>query len=214
MTTARGPGRPMDRAKGDAILHAGWTLFLERGVGAVSIEAIAARAGVSKMTVYKHFTDKHALFEAAVLREMRRIEAAQIAGLSAGGTTDLEGTLRAFGLGIMSFLATGPAIDFYNVLAGELRRHPALARIFYDAGPRRTIDNLAAILASADRLTLDDPRQAAEALFGLWQGASNFQLSLGVDIEEGKAAVARRVEDGIALFMRAYGRTAMRSEAD
>ena len=52
-----------------AILDAGWELFLERGLAAMSIEAIASRAGVSKMTVYKHFYYKHACLEEAVLCE-------------------------------------------------------------------------------------------------------------------------------------------------
>ncbi|OYU15215.1 MAG: TetR family transcriptional regulator [Alphaproteobacteria bacterium PA4] len=203
MTTSRGPGRPKDQAKGNAILDAGWALFLERGVGAVSIEAIAARAGVSKMTVYKHFTDKHALFEEAVLREMRAIQTVQIIRPS-GQQDDLEGTLRAFGIGIMSYLATGAAVDFYNVLAGELRRHPDIAQTFYALGPARTIANLASILSGAgDRLAIDDPLKAAEALFGLWQGASNFQLSLGVDTDATEKAIAERVDYGIAFFMRA-----------
>lgn len=201
----RGPGRPKDEAKGSAILDAGWTLFLERGVGAVSIEAIAARAGVAKMTVYKHFTDKHALFEAAMLREMRAIETVQIA--EPNDADDLEGALRAFGIGIMSYLATGAAIDFYNVLAGELRRHPETARTFYELGPARTVTNLASILAGAgDKLEIDNPARAAEALFGLWQGASNFQLSLGIDDEQPMQAIAERVDYGIALFMRAFAR--------
>ena len=207
MTTGRGRGRPRDQAKGDAILDAGWSLFLERGVGAVSIESIAARAGVSKMTVYKHFSDKHALFEQAVLREMRAIEAAQVAEPAGDREPDLEHRLRAFGVGILSFLATDAAIDFYNVLAGELRRHPDLARTFYEAGPARTIANLAAIIASGgDRLAVDDPVKAAEALFGLWQGASNFRLALGTDVDGIAAATAERVDDGIAVFMRAFAK--------
>jgi len=206
MTIARRAGRPRDEAKGAAILDSGWALFLERGVGAVSIEAIAARAGVSKMTVYKHFTDKHALFEEAVLREMRAIEAAQAAE-PVPEAGDLEATLRAFGIGIMSYLATGAAIDFYNVLAGELRRHPDIARTFYQVGPARTLGNLAAILGRAgDRVRIDDPAKAAEALFGLWQGASNFQLSLGIDADHDERAIADRVDYGIALFMRAFAR--------
>lgn len=206
MMTTRGRGRPKDEAKAEAILDAGWSLFLERGVGAVSIESIAARASVSKMTVYKHFSDKHALFEQAVLREMRRIETVQV---SAAGdvANDIESALRAFGVGIMSYLATGTAVDFYNVLAGELRRHPQIARTFYDIGPARTIENLAALLSTfGDRLAIDEPTKAAEALFGLWQGASNFQLSLGVDSANTESRVAERVDYGIAVFMRAFER--------
>jgi TetR/AcrR family transcriptional repressor of mexJK operon len=205
MTERRGPGRPKDQAKGGAILDAAWELFLERGVGAVSIEAIAARAGVSKMTVYKHYTDKHALFEEAVLREMRAIETAQIVEAADAGEPDLEQRLRAFGMGIMSFLATDFAIDFYNVLSGELGRHPELALTFWNAGPGRTIANLTAIIASAsDQLAIDDPARAAEALFGFWQGASNYQLALRVDVDEFRNTLAERVDYGIAVFMRAF----------
>ena len=158
------------------------------------------------MTVYKHFTDKHALFEAAMLREMRAIEMVQVPG-PGDQINDLESKLRAFGIGIMSYLATGAAIDFYNVLAGELRRHPEVARTFYELGPARTVANLASILAGAgDRLAIDDPVRAAEALFGLWQGASNFQLSLGVADAPAEGAIAERVDYGIALFMRAFAR--------
>ena len=206
MMTTRGRGRPKDEAKAEAILDAGWSLFLERGVGAVSIESIAARAAVSKMTVYKHFSDKHALFEQAVLREMRRIKTVQVSA-AGDAVNDIESALRAFGVGIMSYLATGTAIDFYNVLAGELRRHPETARTFYELGPARTVTNLASILAGAgDKLEIDNPARAAEALFGLWQGASNFQLSLGIDDEQPTQAIAERVDYGIALFMRAFAR--------
>jgi TetR/AcrR family transcriptional repressor of mexJK operon len=50
--------------------------------------------------------------------------------------------------------------------------------------------------------------KAAEALFGLWQGASNFQLSLGVNKETAQTAIAERVDYGIAVFMRAFSRHA------
>lgn len=207
-TKARGrTGRPKDQEKGSAILDAGWALFLERGVGAVSIEAIAARAGVSKMTVYGHFTDKHVLFEAAVAREMRGIEAAQQLDTEAGPGRPIEERLRAFGIGLLTFLYSQPAVDFYNILSGELRRHPDVARRFYDAGPGQTLANLAALLASApDQVAIGDPVEAAEALFGLWQGASNYQVSLGVETADHAEAIAKRVERAIELFMRAYGR--------
>ena len=204
--TGRPVGRPVDPEKAVAIVEAGWAMFLERGVEGVSVEAIAARAGVSKVTFYKHFADKIALFEAGVLRETERIEAAQRAN---GSTEDigLRETLRGFGLGLMTFLVSDPAIDFYNALSGELRRHETLARRFYSVGPGRTRDRLAAILAAAsDRgeLAIDDPFEAAEHLFGLWQGFSNLQLSLGVESKRIRRTLRRRVDRALDVFMRAY----------
>ena len=215
--TGRRAGRPSDPRKVAAIVEAAWSLFLERGVEATPIEAVAARAGVSKVTLYSHFADKAVLFEAAVLAEMERIEAAQRpggrgpgedGGDDRGRAGDLQADLRAFGLGLMRFLTSKPAIDFYSVVAGDLRRHADLARTFYDRGPGRTRSNLAALLAgAAERGELAPPcaEQAADELFGLWQGFTNFQLALGVDVDALRADLEARVDRGIAVFLAAYG---------
>lgn len=205
----RPPGRPRDMDKGRAILDAGWTLFLERGVEATPIEAIAARAGVSKVTLYTHYPDKAALFRAAVEREMERIEAAQQFEASGGRADRVADQLRGFGLGIMTFLTSKPAIDFYSVVAGELRRHKDLARAFYDLGPGRTRQNLAGVIAAAiarGELTTVNPEHAAEELFGMWQGFTNFQMSLDIDIDAIRERMPERVERAVALFLRLYGR--------
>src|SRR4051812_36206550 len=57
----RRPGRPADPAKRAAILKAGSASFMREGYG-VSMDRIADEAGVSKQTIYKHFTNKEALF--------------------------------------------------------------------------------------------------------------------------------------------------------
>ena len=205
--TGRRAGRPRDPRKALAILDAGWSLFLERGVEGTSIEAIAAKAGVSKVTLYSHYPDRDALFEAAVRREMEQIERAQAQPV-AGPPVAIADQLRTFGIGIMSFLASKPAIDFYSAVAGELRRHDRLARRFYDLGPGRTHGNLAALLsAGLQRGELTDlvPDEAAEELFGLWQGLTNFRFSLGIGIDALRDDLVPRVERGVRVFMRVYG---------
>lgn len=200
-------GRPPDPGKVEAILDAGWEMFLARGFEAVSVEAIAAQAGVSRVTFYKHFPDKAALFEAAVLRATQRIEAEQ------RGPEDLPpGPLRErlerFAIGLMRFLGSPTAVSFYGVLSGELRHHPTVARAFYDLGPARTIGNLAAILRdAADRgeIAVSSPELAAEMLVGLWQGMSNYRLALGVDPERYEAELVERVRYGIDLFLKGCG---------
>ena len=97
------------------ILNAGWQMFLERGVEAVAVEAIAARAGVSKATFYKHFAGKATLFEAAVRRKMQGIEVTQQSPCQSESDMNLEATLRQFGIGLMSFLFSPAAVDFYRV---------------------------------------------------------------------------------------------------
>lgn len=66
-------GRPRSEKTKQAILSAAYDLLLESGFGSVTIEKIAERAGVSKATIYKWWTNKAAVvmdafFDAAVVR--------------------------------------------------------------------------------------------------------------------------------------------------
>lgn len=207
--TPKPKGRRPDQDKADAVLDHGWRLFLQHGVQAVSMETIAAAAGVSKVTAYRHFADKHDLFRAAIQKEMARLEALQAAP-QVGPEGPIRDVLIAFGEGLMTYLFSGPAIDFYTALAGELRRTPELARAFYEAGPGKTHANLTAMLRDAvarGELDLDDVEIAADQFLGLLQGYSSFQLSLGVEPAPPLASVQTRVRGAVEVFLRAYGRT-------
>ncbi|WP_026928817.1 TetR/AcrR family transcriptional regulator [Glycomyces tenuis] len=61
-----GPGRPRDPAADQAILKAAMDLLVERGVEHTSIEQIAKRAGVAKVTVYRRWSSKEDLFAQAI----------------------------------------------------------------------------------------------------------------------------------------------------
>ncbi|GAA0592221.1 TetR/AcrR family transcriptional regulator [Actinomadura livida] len=61
-TTGRAPGRPRSERADKAILDATLDLLArESGVAGVSMEAVAARAGVGKSTIYRRWPSKEAL---------------------------------------------------------------------------------------------------------------------------------------------------------
>ena len=62
----RGRGRPRDAGADRAILEAALELFVERGVEGASIEQIAKRAGVGKLTVYRRWSSKEELLSQAI----------------------------------------------------------------------------------------------------------------------------------------------------
>ncbi|HVV30062.1 MAG TPA: TetR/AcrR family transcriptional regulator [Mycobacteriales bacterium] len=64
----RGPGRPRSEQAENAILDAALEILVEDGAGRVSMEAIAARAGVGKATIYRRWKHKSALLVDAVMR--------------------------------------------------------------------------------------------------------------------------------------------------
>ena len=62
----RRPGRPRSEQAEQAIVDAALDLFGERGVEGVCVEAVAAKAGVGKATIYRRWTSKEELLIAAL----------------------------------------------------------------------------------------------------------------------------------------------------
>lgn len=64
---ARPRGRPRSPRLREAILHAARELLDEAGLGAVTMEAVAERAGVGKPSVYRWWPNRHAVAMAALM---------------------------------------------------------------------------------------------------------------------------------------------------
>ncbi|WP_406371792.1 TetR/AcrR family transcriptional regulator [Streptomyces sp. NBC_00647] len=63
--TERTPGRPREERVTGAVLEAVVDLVTEEGIGAVMMDAVAARAGVSKPAIYRRWPTKQDLIIAA-----------------------------------------------------------------------------------------------------------------------------------------------------
>ncbi|MGW2600301.1 TetR/AcrR family transcriptional regulator [Streptomyces klenkii] len=70
----RPPGRPRSQEADEAILAAALDLLIERGAGAVGIEQVARRAGVTRATVYRRFPALTDLLIRAIEREYRDLD--------------------------------------------------------------------------------------------------------------------------------------------
>jgi AcrR family transcriptional regulator len=64
--TTRRPGRPRSEQARQAIIEATLDLFAEQGFEGVCVEAVAARAGVGKATIYRRWPNKEELLLAAL----------------------------------------------------------------------------------------------------------------------------------------------------
>jgi AcrR family transcriptional regulator len=68
---ARAPGRPRDARRDEAILTATLEILQELGYAGLTIEGVAARAGVGRPTVYRRWPSKPALVVAALVQDSR-----------------------------------------------------------------------------------------------------------------------------------------------
>ena len=78
---ARPPGRPRSLTAEQAIIDATLTMLVESGVGGLSVEAVAVRAGVGKATIYRRWASKDALVIDALAR-LEADESPQVRGVS------------------------------------------------------------------------------------------------------------------------------------
>jgi AcrR family transcriptional regulator len=128
---AKSPRRTGRPSRADAlllrqrILDAATQLFLDHGYGSTSIEAVAARAGVSKRTFYDRFDDKQALFAAVVHGIIERIRPGADVPLLEGAT--LSAVLRHLARLMLQAALSPPAIALHRLVTGESMRFPELA---------------------------------------------------------------------------------------
>jgi len=129
----RAPHRRSDRAR-VAVLHAADDLLVERGYAGVTIEGIAARAGVAKQTIYRWWPSK---FE--ILMDTFLEDAAGALEIPDTGTVD--GDLRQHLRQLAGFLTTEPAGQVMRALIGQAQHDADVARTFQ----RRFLDERRAL---------------------------------------------------------------------
>lgn len=178
-------------------------LFSRNGFDGTSVDDIAAEAGVSKQTVYSHFGCKENLFGLAVSAKCKTsgIDPEAI-DPDAPPEVMLPEIARRF-----LQLATSPeAIRVHNVCTGSAETHPELGRLFFKYGPEETVNVVAGYLeaqASAGRLDIEDPRDAAWQLLGMLKAESHMRLQFKLEPVPAEDVQAY-VDNCVAMFLRAY----------
>ncbi len=200
-----GPGRPKDLEKRNAILEAAKNLFVRHGYAGTSMDAIAGEAGVSKLTVYSHFTDKETLFTAAV---MARCED-QLPDLyfAFDPRQPLEPVLLAIGRAFEHLVNSPESLQLHRLMSDLGLQDPQLSKTFFAAGPQRLLDSMQRFLAQVDasgQLRIDSPAHAAGHFFSLVKGVDHFRLLVGCCETLDEAEIEAHVQDVVRLFMRAY----------
>lgn len=164
----QGAGRPRDPSCDAAILRATVDAFIEGGYAGVSMEGVAARAGVGKATIYRRFPSKAELVVEAVR-----------CGVQIDDDLPDTGDLRADLIAMMQPLfdrLRGAEAELLVRFATERVRSPELAAAFDRAVVGRKREHLRSLLASAvqrgdlpDSADLDLIAEAGPAL--LWHHA-------------------------------------------
>ena len=196
---------PEAGSKPAQILEAAGKLFLDHGYGAVSMDAIAKTANVSKATLYAHFGSKDELFRAMVARECKGQTMAAVC--EEARQLDMIDGLRLVARHFTTLILSPQALAGYRVVVGEAHRFPELASAFYEAGPARTMEQVTAYMADLDRrglLSIPDPQLAAEQFVGLIKSHTHLRFLLCLSERPTEEQLTRIVDGAVTLIIRGY----------
>ena len=198
-------GRPKDMAKRQSILDAAKTLFLSKGYAHTSMDAVANLAGVSKLTVYSHFTDKETLFSSAILAKCSEQLPELIFELPDG--VPIQQVLFAIGRGFVALINSEESLNLHRLMMTLGSQDPKLSQIFFEAGPERVVLEMERLLNKIHQtgaLRIDHAHYAAEHFFCMLKGSPNFRLLYGYSGELSAEETEAHVQEVVDVFMRAY----------
>ena len=200
-----GPGRPKDLGKRAAILDAAKRMFTVLGYDGVSMDQIAAEAGVSKLTVYSHFGDKEALFAAAVKAHCDMGLPDSLFDVAA--ETPLRERLLQIARAFYAMVSAPEAVAGHRIMCTPQITASPLPRLFWEAGPKRVQTAFVTLLEyriAAGELAIDDVPRAAGQFFALLKGDPHAQLVFGCCDMPDAAAIDAHLVASVDLFLRGY----------
>jgi TetR/AcrR family transcriptional regulator, mexJK operon transcriptional repressor len=204
--TAEGPTGDRADRKRESIVKAARECFLRDGYGA-GMDAIAAEAGVSKVTVYNHFGSKEALFRAVVGAALDDALGATFteARKQLEATDDIRAALTATARVWVDGVAHPSVLALRNLVAGELGRFPELGTAWQERGPGRFIELLTGVLdnlVERGELRVGDTQLAVIQLFALTLYPHLVFSSYGSTIDRDLSE--RLIKGGVDMFLRYY----------
>ncbi|MGK6317658.1 TetR/AcrR family transcriptional regulator [Neorhizobium sp. DT-125] len=199
-------GRPANEALGQTIVDAASELFMELGFQATTLDMVARRAKISKLSIYRHFENKEALFSAAIAAHCQQF-ALQSLVEGVGGSAEEQ--LMAAGSSLLRTLLSPDVRNVEAMVTADKTNQKSLSKLFYEAGAAHVIAQIEALLRQLHAkavLNVPDPLRSARLFAALFKGSD---LLLVARFDEARAEDDNEIESycrsAVAMFIAAHG---------
>lgn len=186
-------------------LAAGVDLFLEHGFDNISMDAIAARAGISKTTLYAHFQDKLGLFRAAFEERAGALDF-DLDQTVVDPEVPADETLATVVTVILCQTTTEDSLAFLRALVTENVRRPELLASAHPQAVPHAVDVVATALerdAATHGYQLDDPPAQALLFVRLAVGSVQFDALCNAQFRPDQELIKRHARWVTDIFLRA-----------
>lgn len=189
--------------KRDAIVAAATELFLAHGFGDVSMDAIAAKAEVSKRTVYSHFENKAQLFEGVMGDACAGRHFEDDTGVPVDPP---EQVLTRLGLTFLGIISRNEGVALYRVVMAEGSKFPELAKTFHNhtESLSRKLGDYLEDQTATGVLRVENSRQAAHQFMAMLFEPIMMELTIGVRGPAREKEIGEIVDASVSTFLRAF----------
>ncbi|MGX8008429.1 TetR/AcrR family transcriptional regulator [Mesorhizobium sp. ORM8.1] len=202
-------GETRSARKDREIIEAATAAFIAKGYDGTSMEEIATKAGASKQTVYKHFTDKETLFtEVVEATASQTNDIVESVTMLLSEAKFMEGGLQQLARRMITTLLDDELLKLRRLIIANADRMPQLGRSWYEKGFERMLASVASCfqkLTSRGLLQTSDPRLAASHLFGMLLWIPMNEAMFTGRNPRSKADLERHADASVEAFLAAYG---------
>lgn len=198
-------GRPVNEALGQTIVDAASELFAELGFHATTLDKVAQRAKISKLSIYKHFENKEALFGAAFTARCHQFLPQ---ALFEGVDGSAEDQLMAVGSSLLRTLLRPDVSGVEAMVMADTPNQKSLSKLHYEAGPAHIIAQIEALLRQLHAkavLNVPDPLRSARLFAALFKGCD---LLIIARFDQARAEDDNEIESycrsAVAMFIAAH----------
>ncbi len=199
-------GRPANEALRHTIVDAASELFVELGFQATTMDKVAQRAKISKLSIYRHFENKEALFSAAMVAHCHPF-APQALSESVDGSA--EDQLMVMGSSLLRTLLRPDVRSVEAMVLADKTNQQSLSKLHYEAGPAHVIAEIEAKLRQLHAkaiLNVPDVMRSARLFAALFKGSD---LLLIARFDEARAGDDHEIESycrsAVAMFIAGHG---------
>ncbi|MDD9320737.1 TetR/AcrR family transcriptional regulator [Acinetobacter lactucae] len=198
-------GRPANQALSQTIIDAAYELFDKLGFHAATMEKVAQRAKISKITIYRNFKNKEALFDAVIAARCERFT---MQTLFKGLKGSAEKQLMTVGSSLLRTLLSSDVRSVEAMIVADKTNQKTLSKLHYDAGPTHVIAQIETLLLQLHKkgtLNVPDRFQSARMFAALFKGCDLLMIAR---FDEARATDDHEIESycrsAVKMFIAAH----------
>lgn len=193
------------RKKHATIVEAAKIVFIEKGYAASSMDAIAAQAGVSKVTVYNHFENKKELFATIMVNHCKGFASGDSL-IQFDATKSPHDILTQFCHRFIEVLLQPDSVSLMRRIIAEIDLFPDLSQSMWQEGMPIFESFCQYLIAEekANRLQVADKEIAARQLLGMIKENTVYPIWFGLNPLLDHKRKEQIVEASVDLFLKSY----------